>query len=883
MWTCSKCEQRNPDNQNYCPVCGTVKPIVKPRDITPNSNSIPQKAKWYQRPWFYITVILVSLGAGILGYHFVQQSKIGQSCESLLQAAIGNHGTDNATAQKNDAVNFADENFESVIRQLINKPEGTILKSDVEAITEINAFNCGINDISGIENMINLEVLEISDNHITDISDIAELRKLKELYLSDNGLSNIDAVKALTNLRILSIEGNEIKDVSALERLSNLTTLYLKNNPISEYSPLKGILDHLEFYDFSIPDSKDGNSKNGGIFALSDGNVVFGGNKLYLMNESLSVVSEISEDIGATDINIQDGWIYYCKGWDGTNKSADSYLSLYKVKVDGTDRQLLSRDECISVQIYGDYIYYSNRDDNFSIYRIRTNGEGREKLNSYDSIDLCVADSGIYYINRADGNSIYQIPLAGGEGYKLGEVACKSLQIYNNSLYFIGEDDGCIYSLSLEQGLIMVNNDSCEVFNISDGWIYYSNNSDGGRLYKARLDGSDKQKLSDEETCHTIHVIGDYVIYAYSTRDNSGNWVWHGYYMMKKDGSEKQDLPDKQDIFAVKNNILNKYIGSGKLVIIPGYITQIGDQAFNPSELVTVTIPGSVTSIGNYAFYNCPYLVSLNMLDGVKIIKSNAFSDAVSLTSLSIPNSVTRIEEGAFFDCPSLTSLTFGDSLQFIGDNAFSLCTGLTSVILPDSLKQIGNWAFMNCSSLTNIYIPDSVTSIGKDAFSKCEQVKIFGKSGSYAEKYAMSNDLEFVVQESGLVTFNGHWYQLSSESCMWEEAKKSCEDAGGYLATITSQGEMDTVSNIISHSGYGKVIVWIGGTDQKDEGDWEWISGEEFDYTNWKSEFEPNNYNNEDYLQIDENPGWNDANGQQLCYYLIEWNTKPDIVNWLR
>lgn len=530
MWTCSKCEHQNYDNQNQCVICGIAKPV---HVFQNQQSSFIPKVKWFQRPWFYILLVVIAVSAGVLGYHYVQTMNEVPS------------GGDSANASLKDTVSFPDPNFESVIRQIINKPAGVILQNDVSGITRINAYNCGIYDISGIEYIENLEVLEISDNHITDISKISKLGKLKELYLSDNGLSNIDAIMSLENLKILSIENNQISDISALEGLNNLATLYLTNNPITEYSPIMGILDHLEFIDFSIPDNKDSNSKNGGIFALSDGNVVFGGSKLYLLDESLGVVSEISEDTGATDINIQDGWIYYCKGWDGSNQGADSYLNLCKVRVDGTGHQLLSRDECISVHVAGDYIYYSNRDDSFSIYRIRTNGEGREKLNSYDSTDLCVADSGIYYINRDDGNSIYQMPLDGGEGYKLGITACKSLQLYNNSLYLIGEDDGCIYSLSLEQGLIKLNDDSCECFNISDGWIYYSNNSDEGRLYKIRLDGSSKQKLSDEETCHTIHVIGDYIIYAYSTKDNSGNWVWHGYYMMKKDGSDKQYLPDK--------------------------------------------------------------------------------------------------------------------------------------------------------------------------------------------------------------------------------------------------------------------------------------------------------------------------------------------------
>ena len=105
-----------------------------------------------------------------------------------------------------------------------------------------------------------------------------------------------------------------------------------------------------------------------------------------------------------------------------------------------------------------------------------------------------------------------------------------------------------------------------------------------------------------------------------------------------------------------------------------------------------------------------------------------------------------------------------------------------------------------------------------------------------------------------------------------WNAAKSACEGMGGYLAAITTEYEMQFISGIIPKKTESNHIVWIGGTDQDSEGLWKWVSGENFTYSNWKGKAEPNNWNDEDYLQIDENPGWNDANGTQLCYYLCEW-----------
>ena len=128
--------------------------------------------------------------------------------------------------------------------------------------------------------------------------------------------------------------------------------------------------------------------------------------------------------------------------------------------------------------------------------------------------------------------------------------------------------------------------------------------------------------------------------------------------------------------------------------------------------------------------------------------------------------------------------------------------------------------------------------------------------------------------------SFHGHSYQLIKEFLTWEEAKAACEGMRGYLAVITSQEEMDFVAGIIPDRSEEYHIVWIGGTDRREEGLWEWVTGEPFAYANWKNSDEPNNYNDEDYLQIDENPGWNDAGSLQRCWFLCEKETAAaDVV----
>lgn len=129
---------------------------------------------------------------------------------------------------------FKDENLQQIVNDTINKPSGEIDKSDVQKVTELSAGSFGIEDISGVENLINLQIFDLSSNQITDISALKGLTKLQQLNLSSNQITNITALKGLINLQKLDLSSNEIKDISALKGLTNLKELDLSSNQVSE-------------------------------------------------------------------------------------------------------------------------------------------------------------------------------------------------------------------------------------------------------------------------------------------------------------------------------------------------------------------------------------------------------------------------------------------------------------------------------------------------------------------------------------------------------------------------------------------------------------------------------------------------------------------------
>jgi len=80
-------------------------------------------------------------------------------------------------------------------------------------------------------------------------------------------------------------------------------------------------------------------------------------------------------------------------------------------------------------------------------------------------------------------------------------------------------------------------------------------------------------------------------------------------------------------------------------------------------------------------------------------------------------------------------------------------------------------------------------------------------------------------------VEFGGHFYKLFSGRLSWHDANSLCEGKGGHLVTITSEAENDLVKQLVLAS---RTSVWIGLSDSRHEGRWEWVTGERSDFSAW-------------------------------------------------
>lgn len=115
--------------------------------------------------------------------------------------------------------------------------------------------------------------------------------------------------------------------------------------------------------------------------------------------------------------------------------------------------------------------------------------------------------------------------------------------------------------------------------------------------------------------------------------------------------------------------------------------------------------------------------------------------------------------------------------------------------------------------------------------------------------------------------SLGSHKYKLIKEQLTWHQAKGYCEARGGYLACIHSPNEDLFIRRMI-----GDAMVWLGATDEMQEGRWRWINHEPFIYASWKRS-EPNNDRGVQHYAACAKDGWDDGDGGWRLWFVCEWD----------
>ena len=78
---------------------------------------------------------------------------------------------------------FPDDQLEAAIRAVVEQEAGEIDDEVLRKITTLDLSNKGIEDLTGIGRLTNLEELNIQGNDINDLTPLAQLENLESVYI----------------------------------------------------------------------------------------------------------------------------------------------------------------------------------------------------------------------------------------------------------------------------------------------------------------------------------------------------------------------------------------------------------------------------------------------------------------------------------------------------------------------------------------------------------------------------------------------------------------------------------------------------------------------------------------------------------------------------
>jgi internalin A len=109
--------------------------------------------------------------------------------------------------------------------------------SNIDRLTDLNLLDLSNNKISKIENIDNLTSLHelaLHGNEITGIKEVQFPENLKILHLSYNKIASLEGIENCPKLEDLVIYNNQISSIYPITKLPALKTLNVQSNPITD-------------------------------------------------------------------------------------------------------------------------------------------------------------------------------------------------------------------------------------------------------------------------------------------------------------------------------------------------------------------------------------------------------------------------------------------------------------------------------------------------------------------------------------------------------------------------------------------------------------------------------------------------------------------------
>ena len=813
-------------------------------------------------------------------------------------------------------VNVPDEILASRLRELLNIAEGNPITSEaLEGLINLSydarklTNDQRITDLEGLQHAVNLETLSIPYNRVTSLQPIADFSKLKTLDIYGNqNISDISEVSGFPDLSYLNIGRNKVSDVSAITQLTGLTQLYIHGNQITDSTPIHNLTNLTRLW--------LGTHDDPGL--ISDVSFVSNFTKLTRVAFAESNVSDISalanapdleyvdisrnsiSDISALSQAIKMRWIFinhndisdisplagmvdleeidYTTNPIGLHDALTNLSKLRRVTFTNTGAtsiaHLANKVDLVYLNMQNNQIAdlspIQNSTQLVSIYFSNNDVTSLAPLQNHNALTTLVAESN----EIVDISPLAQKPVLRDLRLRHNNITDASplgsskalwrVWLHNNEITTLGDwsqlsilDEVSISSNQLTDISTLGN---CEALTE----LYAQTNQittigDFSKLTNLKILDVNNNQIEDLDSLATAvnmtHI--QFNNNQVSRSDFLQNMTKLVY--LNATSNKIQNLDFLQNLTLIKDI----YLGSNEIR---------GD----------ITLPSSVSNVTKF-FLHSNFITSLSNLSALTAIGNSA-------DDLHVQNNYLNTASGSPIVVyeQEADARVSGQEPDVIYTPQYSLNGDRDQDGIPDG------WEIQN---LTHPLVPDSQEDPDGDLYTNLEEFEgdtnpqdiesfsVFAPTAIYLSSNRVpENETNIVV---GSLYAQDHdsagGFQAIDGSFTWSNAASDAISKSGYLATITSELEQRFAVAAIPEN-KGSAQYSLGASDKAEEGNWQWITGEPFNYENWGNN-DPNGGVEENYLglwSLEEggDRDWYDFVASTTQGYILEKNPVFELVS---
>jgi len=201
----------------------------------------------------------------------------------------------------------------------------------------------------------------------------------------------------------------------------------------------------------------------------------------------------------------------------------------------------ICNDTALYLNIYDNNLYYVNLTENGKIYKIDDEGDDKEKIVDFENCEYFnISNEGVFfeYPEESKVYSPYSLDISFDNIKKLNDNDIEGLIFNNGYLYYSNwNDGGKIYKMKPDGSEnSSLNNNYSNFINVDDNYIYYINTDDDYKIYRMKTDGTENLLICEDSTNY-LNCYNGYLYFSNETDENK-------IYKMKTDGTEKTKISD---------------------------------------------------------------------------------------------------------------------------------------------------------------------------------------------------------------------------------------------------------------------------------------------------------------------------------------------------